>query len=241
MANGNIVPVHNIMIVEDHLLLRGMLGKYLQTYPEFHLSHSASSWEEAISTLEQGERIDLILIDLGLTYPGNQAYQNDAGLLLAKHIMENYFVARVYECKIILITGQDTQNIGLYIYQAFQSHIHGFLHKSSSPDELIMAFKEAVSGRLYYRGEINNLMSNYIQTLRELPRTPTPPSLSPLESEILSMIADGYSSKEMSKKRGTTEAAVEAHRRTLKQKLGAKNMPHAVAIAFKRGILGLHD
>lgn len=63
------------------------------------------------------------------------------------------------------------------------------------------------------------------------------PNLTVTEEEVLNFIADGFTQDEISYKTNKTRRAVEHHCNMIRAKLGAKNIPHAVAIAFRRGIL----
>jgi DNA-binding NarL/FixJ family response regulator len=229
-----------ILIVDDAALIRSSIGRYISIYDELSVEHYAEGWKEADKLLEQKVDIDLMLIDLGLTnHDPAYAFSSNEGLNLAKYLKERHFIPRVYEWKTIIITGQRNPNLGLFIHQAFSANINGFLLKTCPPDELILAFKSVMAGENYYRGEVNRLLSQYMNSRNTLPKNDVR-ELKPQELEVLELVSEGWKTTEIAKEIPLSNAGVEAIRSKIMEKLGGKNITHCVSIAYKLGILKIH-
>ncbi|MEO0898632.1 MAG: response regulator transcription factor [Bacteroidota bacterium] len=229
-----------ILIVDDHNLFRDSVAKFIKLYNKYEVAYHAENWSQAVELMKAQVKIDLMVVDLGLSKKGqSDTFSPVEGLELARFLHEQFYVPKMYEWKTILITGQRTDNLGLHIHRAFTYNINGFLLKGCQPEELIKAFDEVMNGRSYYRGEVNKLLSGYMNTRRELPKHEFQ-SLNPSELETLEMISDGFTSAKIAQVKKISEGGVENIRRKIKEKLGGNNLAHCVSIAYKLGILRIH-
>ena len=225
-----------IMLVDDHDILRNSLKRSLNLEDEFEVICEAKNGKKAIKLLEDGKltEVDVILMDL---FMDDQGQKDPDGYLTSRYIIDNINVKNVLELKIIILTSKVD---GLLIKKAYDTGVHSYLPKDCKIDDLIKVIKLVNNGRMYYEGDIRHEMEQYIQNgtyllPEEEERRPTPS-----EFEILELIAEGYTTKEIAAKRGIGIDGTEAHRRNLLKKCNAKNVAHLISIAYKKGYLKIY-
>ena len=228
-----------IMIVDDHQIFSESLASNLKSRNEnFSIIYLASSGKDAIKFLDQTEPEnypDVILMDLLMEE--DDGYNEPDGMRTSRQIFRDHYVRGVHEIKIIIIS----QSLnGLYISNAHDMAIHGYLPKECSTDEVIQAIHTVMNGEMYYRGQVNKEMSSFKQAEhlgkddKEIP----PPTAT--EKEIMELTAQGMTAKEIAAERNTSVDGVEAHKRAIMRKLGARNTAEMISIAYKKGYLKLY-
>jgi DNA-binding NarL/FixJ family response regulator len=135
------------------------------------------------------------------------------------------------DTKVILITVDESRGA---ISEAIQAGVSGYLLKDASADALVDAAKQAVEGRAVIHPQLTKTFIEEVQHADEAPAT-TP--LSKREREILQMVANGSTTKEVARDLGISPHTVKTHLERIFEKLGANDRAQAVAIAIRGGIV----
>jgi DNA-binding NarL/FixJ family response regulator len=106
----------------------------------------------------------------------------------------------------------------------------GYVLKNSSEEEIIHAIKEVVSGKKHIGFEVNEI-------IHPSKKGDEPPLLTRRESEVLKMIADGFTNQEIADKIFVSPLTVDSHRKNLIMKLSARNTAELIKIAFCKGLI----
>jgi DNA-binding NarL/FixJ family response regulator len=204
-----------LLVVDDHPIVREGLVAVLEDQPEFHVVGTAGTAEEALALMPR-LRPDVVLLDLEM--PGL------SGVEALPRLRE---VAP--ETRVIVFTAYDSEE---RVLGAIRAGAQGYLLKGASADEIAHAIRAVHRGGAYLEPRV---ASQVLAGLGGMPRAT--PNLSPREREVLRLVADGLSNKQIAHTLGITERTVKFHISSLFQKLDAENRAQAVAIAVHRDLL----
>jgi len=218
MKNGSI----RVLIADDHAIVRKGLCALLATEPSIDVVGEARDGREAI---DQAQRLqpDVILMDLVM--PGVD------GLDATRHI-----ATRQPEVRILVLTsfaGDDK------VFPAIRAGAIGYLLKDSGPDDLVLAIQQVC------RGESSIHPSIARKLLQELTRPhdrgPQADVLTERETEVLKLVAQGQSNREISDELTISEATVRTHVSNILGKLNLCSRTQAALYALREGLASLHD
>jgi DNA-binding NarL/FixJ family response regulator len=210
------IPSIRILLVEDQTLMRQGLKTILDLEPGLTVIGEAASGEEGVrQALEL--RPDVILMDVQM--PGMTGVEATAAVCQAWP-----------EARIIILT---TFNRDDYVFQGIKAGALGYLLKDMPADQLIATIARVYAGEVFIQPEIAS------RALRELmhPAAQVPEPLSDREREVLVLLAQGLSNREIAEKLVITEGTVKNHVSNVLAKLQADNRTHAADIARRRGLL----
>lgn len=176
----------NIVIVDDHPLIQQGLKAILALEKDMELKGEATDIDEALAIITR-ERPDIVLVDLKLGV--------HSGFDLIKLCKEKEIA-----CKIIVFTA--IADLDDFRY-AQELGVDGYLLKTALPDEFISALRIVSRGRKYYDSGLLELMVNKKKSLYDL--------LSQRERDVLLVLGDGFSNKEIAQKLCITEHTVKKH------------------------------
>lgn len=203
-----------IVVVDDHPVVREGLVASLEDDPEFQVVGAAGSAEEALP-LVTASKPDIILLDLEL--PGVNGLTAIPNLTAANAAS-----------KILILTAYDTDE---RVLGAIRAGANGYLLKGASLEEIARAIRAVHGGDSYLEPRIATKVFTALD-----PRKRSS-ALSKREREVLRLVADGLSNKQIGQKLGITERTVKFHVTSIRNKLGAGNRAQAVALAAQRGLL----
>ena len=203
-----------IVVVDDHPVVREGLVASLEDDPEFQVVGAAGSAEEALP-LVTASKPDIILLDLEL--PGVNGLTAIPNLTAANAAS-----------KILILTAYDTDE---RVLGAIRAGAKGYLLKGASLEEIARAIRAVHGGDSYLEPRIATKVFTALD-----PRKRSS-ALSKREREVLRLVADGHSNKQIGQKLGITERTVKFHVTSIRNKLGAENRAQAVALAAQRGLL----
>lgn len=193
-----------IFIVDDHTLLRQALKIALEASPRFSIVGEAGSGEEALEMVEK-LRPDVITMDINLTgINGIEATRR---------------IRKILPGGKILGLSQHTQPS--YALKMMQAGASGYVTKTSSKDEMVMAINEIQQGKNYLCAEIKNNLSD--EPIDEDEKANIS-ALSARELEVIKYIKQGNSSKEIAKALFRSVKTVEVHRYNILRKLKLRNV-----------------
>ncbi len=194
----------SVVIVEDHQMVREMWVQLFATEKEIEVVGEIGNPEEAIELIKN-KRPDVVLLDINL--------QGSSGLELVPLIRK--FAPG---SKIIAVS---MHNQPAYAKKMLQLGAMGYVTKNSSHEEIFKAIVSVMKGKTYVCMEIRNILSD--QALQDEPTGPDVKELSIREIEIIRLIKEGLSSKEIAARLNISIRTAEVHRHNILKKLGLKN------------------
>jgi DNA-binding NarL/FixJ family response regulator len=214
----------NILVVDDSLIHREGVKIILRKNEHFRVTGEAHNPATALDCIRQ-QIPDVVLLDISL--------ENDMdGVELARFIRQNY-----PSVKILFLTHYKSV---AYLSNALKTGACAYLPKDTEPCELIHAILSAREGKGCYLGETLPL-----DTLSNVFCTETNPGAAPLhnltprEIEVVELLAQGYSTKEIAAVLNIENNTVESHKERIKEKWQVKTVVQIVVMALKYGIINL--
>lgn len=207
----------SILLVEDYALIRAGMRALIDTLPNIQVVAEARDGREAL-TLIARHRPHIVLMDLELpTVDGREATAT---------IHENFPETRV----IILSmhTGQED------VVEALQAGAAGFLPKFAGDAELQLALESVMQGQTYLSPHVAHHLAAYIRN-EDGVQNDNP--LTPRQEEILKLIANGRSTKEIAAELSISVKTAETHRANIMERLNIRDVAGLVRYALKHGLV----
>ena len=211
-----------ILLCDDHAVVRMGLKMLVNNNKDIEVIGEASEGDEAIR-LAQELKPNVVIMDLSMPH-GKDGLTATAEL---KKLMP--------EIAILILTMHDDEE---YLFRAIQVGASGCILKSAPQEELLGAIRSVSNGNAYlHPSATKRLMEEYIGSVKQ-GNSDTFNLLSDREKEVLTLIAKGFSNKEIAEKLFISVKTVETHKSNLMEKLQMKTRPELVAFALKKGLLG---
>lgn len=212
-----------LILADDHTVLRAGLRAFLtdQTDPTFVVVAEAASGEEAIALVEK-HAPDLLLLDLSMPGLGG------LGAILELR-------RRGWTTPILVLT-QHAESIA--VRRVFEARANGYILKTARGEDLVSAIRAVLGGGTY----VDPTLAGALFTAQRHPEGRPPEEeafeqLTPREREILRLVAEGYSNKDISTALSIAVKTVMAHRANLMEKLEIHNRAKLVQFAIRVGLL----
>jgi len=206
-----------VVIADDHRIVREGLRFMLSDHPDVEIVAEAENGEDLLEMLAT-VKADVVLLDLRM--PGI------TGLEALDRISVDH-----PRTKVIILSMHDDPG---YVRRAVELGASGYLLKNTGRDELLRALKAVREGGAYIQGEIMGpLLSAFTHGSEEQDT----PSLSPRESQVLQLVADGCENKQIAKDLGVSEATVKTYLKNVFARLGVRSRAEAVAVGLRIGII----
>lgn len=206
-----------ILLVDDHKLIRDSWSFILNSDPRFQVIGETSNGDEAIE-IAKNKKPQIVLMDINMT-PVNGF---DATRLIRKFSPGS---------KVI---GISMHSMPAYAKKMLQLGAMGYVTKNSSKDEMIAAIMEVNSGKKYVCDEVKNILAQ--QELEDQSGNPNINVLSRREIEVVKLIKEGQSSKEIALQLDISLKTVEVHRYNILKKLNLKNTASLVNFINEQGL-----
>jgi len=201
-----------VMLVDDHALVRAAVRQAI-TAPDVELVAEAATAEEALQLAVQ-IRPDVLLVDIDL--PGMD------GVALVREL-----APRLPETRIVMLTVSSSDQ---HLLDAMRHGARGYLTKDVSPDALLRSVRSAYDGELAMSRRMAQRLVDHLgeSSHRGLPSTdPALGSLTTREQEVLRLLADGLTDREIAESLTVSPRTVNTHVSSILHKLGAKNRAEA--------------
>ncbi|MBW2960564.1 response regulator transcription factor [Mesonia aestuariivivens] len=205
----------NIIIADDHLMFLEGINTILQDMPEIDEVHLATEGTQVLRLLNQF-KIDLIISDISMPKMD--------GIELLKEIKKKHA-----EVKIIMLSMLDNHRT---VHKVIQKGANGFVPKFTSKEELQKAVRTVLEGEQYFSEVIKQ---RYMESVFERKKYKNI-ELSPREKEVLKLLGEELTSKEISEKLFISVNTVETHRKNILLKTGSKTTTGAVKFAIESGL-----
>jgi two-component system NarL family response regulator len=202
-----------VLLAEDHEIVRDGLAAIIDYQADMTVVGHACNGEEAVERFAELQP-DITLMDLRMPGMG--------GAPAIEAIRKKFGDARI----IVLTTYDGDENI----YRALKAGARGYLLKDSGKDDLLSAIRAVHEGRSYVPPEI---------ATRLVTRTQAGAPLTTREIEVLQLMAEGKSNKEIGAALFISEGTVKTHVNSIHEKLSVSDRTEAVIVALKRGIIQL--
>ena len=210
-----------VWIVEDHEILRRNLQRLCSPARELVCNATFGSAEamlKALRAVDDTAKPEVMLMDVGL--PGR------SGLEVLADV-----IALAPECRVVILTVFEDEK---KISDAISAGACGYLLKTARPDDIVQAIHEAANGGSPMSPTV---ASSVVKLLASMMKPAAPVALSPREREMLALIVDGLTAKEMADRLDVSVHTIDTHTRHLFRKLGVHSRAAAAARAFRDRLL----
>jgi DNA-binding NarL/FixJ family response regulator len=206
----------SILIADDYPVVRRGLRTLLESEPGWEVVAEASNGGDAVTYAEQ-LRPDVVILDVSMPVLDGV----DAARLIVKLVPDT---------RVLVISGHHTEE---RFADALQAGVRGYLMKSNVETDLIEAVRALIQGRTWFPNEVSEQL---LERLRG-EKGQSVPALTTREVEIVQLLAEGKSNKEVAHALGISVRTVENHRAQVMQRLGLKTFSSLVRYAIRNGII----
>lgn len=210
-----------ILLADDHIVMRRGLRLLLETQPGFSVVAEASDGREAVQQADATSP-DVAVIDIAMPHLSgieaaeriSAAHPNIAIVILSMHSDEGY------------------------VLRALKVGAKGYLLKDSAEGALIEAIKTVYQGKTFFSPEISNmLVEDYVREIRSRGVEDSYDLLTSREREILQLLAERQSNKEIAQTLHVSPYTVETHRRNLQEKLNLHSLAELILYSVRKGLI----
>ncbi len=211
-----------VLVVDDHPVVRKGLHTCLAKQDRLKIVGEACNGDEAIAKTRELSP-DIVLMDIDL--PGM------SGLAVTELLRKES-----PSLKVLVLSVHSNKD---YIFRIIQAGAHGYVSKESSPDELLRAIETVCDGEPFFSPEIARAALNQLVTSggKKEPFA----QLTDREREVLALIAEGRSNKEVASQLGIGVRTIETHRERIMRKLGIHTIAGLTRFAILNGVISLEQ
>jgi DNA-binding NarL/FixJ family response regulator len=216
-----VVPLKTrILLADDHTVVRQGLRFILDSEPDLEVVAEAANGNEAVARALKDD-IDLAILDI--------AMPTMTGLQAARELSK-----RRPDLKMLILSMHDDEG---YLYEALRAGTSGYVLKSVADRDLVAAVRAAMRGEPFlYAGAERALVRDYVQAARAGETLPEDP-LTPREQQIVKLIAESNTNRQIAELLTISEKTVETHRANILEKLGMRDRVELTRYAIRRGFV----
>jgi DNA-binding NarL/FixJ family response regulator len=208
-----------ILLADDHAVVRRGLRLVLESEPDLEVVAEVGDGAEAV-TRAMDEDVDLAILDV--TMP------RMTGLHAASELHR-----RRPDLRVLILSMHDNEQ---YLFEALKAGASGYVLKSVADRDLVEACRATMRGEPFlYPGAINALIKDFLQRAHAGEDVSDP--LSPRETEIVKLIAEGHTGRQIAEALVISEKTVERHRSNILDKLGMRDRVELTRYAIRRGLI----
>ncbi len=209
-----------ILLADDHVLVRRGVRLILDAEPDLAVVAEAGDGAEAVAAVKEHE-IDLAVLDV--------AMPRMTGLQAARELHRRFPAMRI-----LLLSMYDSEQ---YFFEALKVGASGYVLKSVADQDLISACRAAMRGEPFvYAGALSVLVRDVLDRNRRGEPLPGG-ALTPREDEVVKLIAEGHSNKEIAEALTISVKTVERHRANVLSKLGMRDRTELTRYAIRAGLI----
>jgi len=214
------VPIR-ILLADDHNVLRDGMRLLLERQPGFSVVGEASDGRETIDLVENHQP-NVVVMDI--------AMPNMNGIEATRRIVEKHPHTGV----VILSMHHDES----YVLRSLKAGARAYLLKDALKSELISAIHAVSEGRSFFSPKVSRILQeDYVQALGRKGKDDSYELLTDREREILQLVAEGKTNKEIANKLNLSLYTVDTHRTHILQKLNLHSVPEVILYAVRKGII----
>ena len=209
-----------ILLADDHALVRQGVRLILDAQPDLQVVAEAGDGAEAVEIVRRQE-VDLAVLDV--------AMPRMTGLQAAREIAR-----RRSGLPILMLSMHDNEQ---YFFESLKAGASGYVLKSVADQDLVDAVRAAMRGEPFvYPGVMSTIVRSYLDRLRRGERVPET-VLTSREDEVLKLIAEGQSTREIAQALTISPKTVERHRANILAKLGMRDRTQLTRYAIRAGLI----
>jgi DNA-binding NarL/FixJ family response regulator len=216
-----VIPLKTrIMLAEDHAVVRRGLRMVLDAEPDLEVVAEVGDGAQAV---QRGLEDDVDLAVIDITMP------RMTGLQAARELH-----SRRPQLRILMLSMHENER---YLYEALKAGASGYVLKTVADRDLVEACRAAMRGeRFLYPGAMTPLIADFLHRARQdLPVREDP--LTPREQEVVKLVAEGYTNKQIAESLVISEKTVERHRANILEKLGMRDRVELTRYAIRQGLI----
>lgn len=212
--------VTRILLADDHAMVRRGLRLVLDAEPDLRVVAEAGDGIAAVERALQDD-VDLAILDV--------AMPRRTGLQAAQDLHE-----RRPELRTLMLSMHENEQ---YFFQAVQAGASGYVLKTAVDQDLVQACRAAMRGEPFlYPGTVRTVMRDYLDSAPDEQAAQAADPLSPREAQVVKLIAEGHTAREIAQLLVISEKTVDRHRANVLAKLGMRNRVDITRYAIRRGL-----
>jgi DNA-binding NarL/FixJ family response regulator len=210
-----------ILLADDHTIVRQGMARLLEEQPDLKIVGEATNGQEVVDkALELTP--DIIIMDIAMPLLN--------GIEAAKRVRKN-----LPDCKILILSMYSHEH---YIHQLLETGISGYLLKDSSGQDIIKAIRAAMKNKTIMSPSISQKVEDaYLAPQKKLTREKRYETLSNREREVFQLIAEGFSTKQITEVLCISVSTVKSHRARIMEKLGLTSPVQLGRFAINLGLV----
>lgn len=209
-----------VLLADDHALVRSGLRMIIDAEPDLEVVAEAANGYEALTAVSE-HPVDLAILDI--------AMPRMTGLQAAREISRSHPHVRM-----LILSMFDNEQ---YFFEALKAGASGYVLKSVADRDLLEACRATMRGEPFlYAGAVTALIRDYLARARRGDALPST-ILTPREEEVVKLIAEGDSAREIAKALGISAKTVDRHRANILQKLGLRDRLALTRYAIRSGLV----
>jgi RNA polymerase sigma factor (sigma-70 family) len=210
-----------VLLADDHKLIRAGLRLVIDQQPDLSVVGEADDGRQAVE-LAKSLKPDVVVMDIGMP--------NLNGIEAARQIREIRPDAAV-----VMLSMHSDEG---YVLRALGAGARAYLLKDSATTDLVQAIRAVAEGKSFFSPAVSKvLLQDYMRKLQRSGVEDSYDLLSPREREVLQLVAEGKSNKEVASLLNLSVYTVETHRANIMQKLNLKGVPELILYAVRKGII----
>ena len=210
-----------VLLADDHKLIRAGLRLVVDQQPDLSVVGEADDGRQAVE-LAKSLKPDVVVMDIGMP--------NLNGIEAARQIR-----AIRPDAAVVMLSMHSDEG---YVLRALGAGARAYLLKDSATTDLVQAIHAVVEGKSFFSPAVSKvLLQDYMRKLRRSGAEDSYDLLSPREREVLQLVAEGKSNKEVASLLNLSVYTVETHRAKIMQKLNLKGVPELILYAVRKGII----
>ena len=212
-----------VLIVEDHTIVCKGICSLLEGKEEIEIVGEVKNGKEAIEKVEKLIP-DVVLMDIAMPILN--------GMEATRQIKKQF-----PEVKVLILSMYNNEE---YIMNCLKFGALGYMNKQTSPEDLILAINTVYKGEYFISPSFSKeVIKKYIEITKDIDKKANYKELTNREREILQLIAESYSNKEIAKLMYISVKTVETHRTHLMDKLDIHNSVELTKYAIRKGIISI--
>jgi len=210
-----------VLLADDHQLMRSGIRLMLERESDLSVVGEASDGREAVA-LAKSLRPDVVVMDIGMS--------NLNGIEAAQQMTGDRS-----EIAVVMLSMHSDES---YVLRALKAGARGYLLKDSAEADLIKAVHAVADGKSFFSPAVSKvLLDDYVRKLRRSGTEDAYDLLTAREREVLQLIAEGKSNKDIANLLNLSVYTVESHRSNLMEKLNVRGLPELILYAVRKGII----
>ena len=211
-----------VLLADDHTVMRAGLRLLLERQPDLVVVGEAADGRQ---TIEMAESLEPHVVVMDIAMP------NLNGIEATRQI-----VGKRPGISVVILSMHSDES---YVLRALKAGARAYLLKDSAEADLIRAIRAVREGKSYFSPAVSKtLLEDYVRQLQQRGEEDSYELLTPREREILQLLAEGKSNKDVANHLNLSLYTVETHRAHILQKLGLHTVPELILYAVRKGIIG---